>query len=198
MVKRRTMESIKGILLAASALTLLANSAFAQEEEVVPDAHEMVSKVFLCMPGNGGIPGTSTVAGFEGCHEAKTVTYGIQNPATPPANGGASTVKPVLSSVEVVRDIDESSPVFFQKATEQLYYPTATIIQATVDTVDGVVMDTAFSLKLGTVQIQKVETVLGETPSEKITFGSNTIKVTVGAASACWNKQTSKATCPAN
>ena len=73
-----------------------------------------------------GLEGESETSGYEGQIEIYSFSFGASNPASITSSGMA-TGKATVSSFNVMKTTDTTSPEIFQQCMQGVHWPTATV-----------------------------------------------------------------------
>ncbi len=127
-----------------------------------------------------GITGEATRAGFEGWIEVESFSFGAANPVSiGTASTGAGAGKVSLSSFNIMKMTDSSSPTLFQKCCAGQHFATGNLV---LNKAGGAAAVKFLQYDFTEVFVDSIQwsgaSGGGETPSESISFAFSSVNVT--------------------
>jgi type VI secretion system secreted protein Hcp len=128
-----------------------------------------------------GVTGESTRKGAEGWIQIMSFSWGAANPVSlGTGTGGAGSSKVTISTINVIKQTDSSSPLLFQKCCAGTHYPTGIVsIRKASGTDTGLEY---FKIEMTEVFVESIQ-VSGssggdDTPTESVSLAFGSIKET--------------------
>ena len=139
----------------------------------------MAVDIYLTIPG---LKGPSTNPKFPGAIELNSFSFGVENPISIGTTGGGAG-KITFSQVNVVKAVDQTSPLLLNAAGHGTHFATATLSLVKVGGTAGTSAAAYLVYEFKTVYVSTIQTSAssgGDSPVESVGFevGAITIKFT--------------------
>ncbi len=128
-----------------------------------------------------GVEGEATRAGFEKWIEIYSFSWGASNPVSiGTGTGGAAAGKVSISSFNVMKKTDATSPILFQKCCAGKHFPTATVTLNKASGDDKKALD-YLTYEFTEVYVESIQwsgSAGGDdTPTESVSFAFGSVKI---------------------